>query len=139
MAKITLRNYGKKPAFIMVGSGNKDKENKGTNSINYTKELLNMTKPEGFMFGLLMENRTVPDARLPYLKINETYIDNSKLTQTEKKYVAKAYKILREKDLIVRTRRQHYIINPRFVISNDDWKEDERLYTEAVEKLTKKS
>jgi len=139
MGKISLKNYGKKPAFIMVGSGNKDKENKGTYSMDYTKELLNMTKPEGFMFGLLMENRTVPDARLPYIKINETYIDNSKLTQTEKKYVAKAYKILREKDLIVRIRREHYIINPRLVISNDEWQKDERLYIEAVEKIEQKN
>ena len=137
-AHITITKNGVKPAFIMVGTGNKDKSNKGTHSMDYTKELLNMTKPEGVMFGLLMENRTNPENRPEYIKTNQTYIDNSTLTATEKKYIAKAYSTLRKKDLIVRTQREHYIINPRLVISNDDWKKDEKLYIEAVNKLKDK-
>ena len=130
-------NSGKKPAFIMVGNGNKDKNGRGTHSMDYTKELLNMTAPERFMFGLLMENRIARDKDKPHIKSNHTYIDNYNLTKTEKRYLSMAYKILRNKDIIVRTRRQYYIINPRMVISNDYWEADEFLYTVAVEKLTK--
>ena len=129
----------KKPAFIMVGNGNKDKNGRGTHSMDYTKELLNMSAPERFMFGLLMDNRITNDKDKPHIKSNHIYIDNHNLSATEKKYLSIAYKKLREKDIIVRTRRQHYIINPRMVISNDYWKADEFFYTEAVEKLTKKS
>ena len=128
----------KKPAFIMVGNGNKDKNARGTYSMDYTKELLNMSAPERFMFGLLMDNRIASDKNKPHIKSNFTYIDNHNLTGTEKKYLNIAYKKLREKNIIVRTRRQNYIINPRMVISNDYWETDEFLYTEAVEKLTKK-
>ena len=76
---------------------------------------------------------------LCYIKSNHTYIINYGLTGTQKKYLSIAYKKLRKKDIIVRTRREHYIINPRMVISNDYWEADEFLYTEAVEKLTKVS
>ena len=135
---MSLEDISRKPAFMMVGTGNKDKNNKGTNSMDYTKELLDMTKPEGFMFGLLMENRISPENKPEYIKTNQTYIDNKTLTATEIKYVGKAYRLLRNKDLIVRTHREHYIINPRLVISNDDWKKDEKLYIEAVNKLKDK-
>ncbi len=128
-----------KPTFMMVGNGNKDKNRKGTHSMDYTKELLNMTSAEGFMFGLLMDNRKVLDEEKPLIKSNQTYIDNHDLTGTQKRYLSKAYKKLREKDIIVRTRRQHYIINPRMVITKDNWKEDERLYIEAVEKIVQKN
>ena len=127
----------KKPAFIMVGNGNKDKNGRGTHSMDYTKELLNMTAPERFMFGLLMDNRRSFDKDKPHIKSNQTYIVNYNLTGTEKRYLNIAYKKLREKNIIVRTRRQHYIINPRMVIPHDTWKEEEFLYIEAVEKIEK--
>jgi hypothetical protein len=125
----------KKPAFMMVGNGNTDKNAKGTRSMDYTKELLNMDSAERFMFQKLMDNRQVFDKGKPFIKSNQTYIDNYNLTSTEKKYLVMAYQKLREKDIIVRTRRQHYIINPRMVISNDNWEEEERLYVEAVKKI----
>ncbi len=137
-AKISLENISTKPAFMMVGNGNADKEKKGTHSMDYTKELLNMTQPEGFMFLLLMKNRIGNDIRNSHIKSNRTYINNSELTRTQKKYISIAYKTLRKKDIIVRTSRMHYIINPRLVISNDNWEEDERLYKETVEKLKNK-
>ncbi len=129
----------KKPAFIMVGNGNKDKNGRGTHSMDYTKELLNMTAPERFMFGLLMDNRMTFDKDKPHIKSNHIYIDNHNLSATEKRYLSIAYKKLREKNIIVRIRRQHYIINPRMVIPHDTWKEEEFLYIEAVKKLTKTS
>ncbi len=135
-ARIAITKNGSKPAFMMVGNGNKDKANKGTRSMDYTKELLNMTKPEGFMFGMLMDNRKITGE---HTRSNETHIHNNALNGTQRGYITKAYPMLRGKDLIVRTRREHYIINPRLVISNNNWKEDERLYIEAVEKLKSKT
>ncbi len=69
-------------------------------------------------------------------KSNITHIDNSTLTETEKKYIKIAYKTLREKDLVVRYKRGSYIINPRLVVSQDNWEREELLYKEACSKKT---
>ncbi len=139
-----------RPAFIFVGIGNEDKQKKGTKSMDYTRELLNMTSPEGFMFQLLMDGRINPTeedlgadynlacqkikpGKHTFLRSNHTHIKNSLLSRTQKKYIADAYKILRSKDLVVRTKREYYIINPRLVISGEFWNIDEKFYIEAVE------
>ena len=98
--------------------------------MDYTEELLNMTKPEGFMFKLLMKNRKNVDD-FGYKKSNITHIDNSTLTESEKQYIKIAYKLLRGKDLVVRYKRGHYIINPRLVVSQDSWEKEEIMYREA--------
>ena len=133
--KLVVENDGKmKPSFIMVGSGNKNKESRA-HSMDYTEELLNMTKPEGFMFKLLMKNRNNVD-EFGYKKSNITHIDSSTLNVTEKQYIKIAYKTLREKDLVVRYKRGSYIINPRLVVSQDNWEREELLYKEACSKKT---
>ena len=104
--------------FDMVGNGNK-------NSFNYSRELLNMSRPEAFMFQLLLDNRNVPDFTKEHKKSNHCDLRDIELTSTQKQYIVKAYKILREKDLVVRTKSQRYLINPRLVISHPDFFEDE--------------
>jgi len=114
-----------KPSYIMVGSGYIT--HKGTQSMDYTKELLAMTPQEGFVFNLLIDNRDVPNEAKPYIKSNYSYIDNSKLTKSEKKKVYEGYKRLKSKDLVIRIKRGHYLINPKLVISNDSFWEKEML------------
>jgi hypothetical protein len=121
-----------KPSFMMVGNGNYETKNNGQ-SMDYTKELLNMSKPEAAMFLLLMENRLTPDIRKPRSRSNYTFIDNKALDGKARRQIVAAYKILRAKDLVVRVQRGRYLINPRLVISSDDWQEEELAYI----KLTK--
>ncbi len=130
-----VSDSGVRPSFLMVGNGILNKNNKAY-SMNYTEELLNMTKPEGFMFKKLMENRKKVD-ETGIKRSNLTYIDNSELTKTEKQYIKIAYKTLREKDLIIRYKRGHYIINTRLVISQDSWEKEEIMYKDEVTKLEK--
>ena len=69
-------------------------------------------------------------------KSNITHIDSSTLDVTEKQYIKIAYKTLREKDLVVRYKRGCYIINPRLVVSQDNWEREELMYKEACSKKT---
>lgn len=132
------KNNSSTPSFMMVGNGNRDTQEKGTFSMDYTKELLNMKAPERFMFRLLMENRRPYDSNIPYIKSNLSYIHNYKFSKTEKKYLILGYKELRRKDIVVRIRRQVYIINPRLVIPQN-WEIDEYEYKKAVENIENKA
>lgn len=113
--------------FDMVGNGNKD-------SLNYSKELLRMSKPEAFMFELLLDNREIPDFTKPHKRSNNCDLRGVDLTSTQKQYLIKAYKMLREKDLVVRTKPQRYLINPKLVISHPDFFEDEYKEYERITK-----
>ncbi len=134
--KLVKQNH--KPSFIMCGSGN-GIENKGTYSMDYTEMLLGLSKPAGFMFGLLMKNRLAEEdnygVQSKYKKRNLTFIVSKHMTSPEKKSLTKGYKELLAKDMVVRVKRGWYIINPRLVISGDNWTNEEREYTDAVELL----
>ena len=115
------KNYIKKPSFIMVASGY------GDTIMDYTKELLAMTPQEAFMFNLLMDNRKTPDISKPYIRSNYSTILGSTLTDAEKKKIYVGYKRLASKNLITRVKREHYLINPQLVITNDSLYEKELI------------
>ena len=131
---ISKKRSRSKPSFMMVGTGNKETKNDGQ-SMDYTEELLNMTKPEAAMFSLLMKNRDTPDFTKPRSRSNFTYIDNKNLDEKEKRQIVKAYKLLRDKDLIVRVKRGQYLINPRLVISGENWRKEEEVYKKLVKEI----
>jgi len=107
-----------KPNFIMVGSG--VEINGKVNSMDYTKVLLDMTKDEGFIFKLLIDNREVPNAYKPYSLSNYTNINAQIFTATERKRLSLGYIGLRNKNVVIRVSKGRYLINPALVISNVD-------------------
>ena len=122
---------GFKPRFLMVGSGNIETK-KGQQSMNYTNELLDMSKPAGYLFRKAMDNRLIPNINEPYILSNISIFSSKDLTNTEKRYIKLGYKELRAKNILVREKRGLYIINPRMVVSSNDWQQDEIRYKEAV-------
>ena len=124
--------YTKKPSYIMVASGYTARND----SMNYTDELLAMTAQEGFLFQLLMENREIPDLSKSYIRSNYSFIDSSKLSKTDKNRLSEGYKRLRKKDIVIRVKRGSYLINPNFVMTNDDlWSRELATYIDLVAKL----
>jgi len=116
--------------FDMVGNGNKG-------SLNYSKELLNMSRPEAFMFELLLDSRIAPDFTKEFKKSNHCDLRDADLTSSQKQYIVKAYKLLRDKDLVIRTKPKRYLINPRLVISHPDFFEDEYAeYEELIKEIS---
>ena len=125
-----------KPAFMTVGNGFGSKR-RGSNSMNYTKMLLGLGKPAGFLFDLIM------DGRLPYVNSitgitstvqfhNVAVVNSKEFSSTEKQYVTKGYKELLEKGMVVRQARGRYVINPRLVISGNEWADEEKLYQSLI-------
>jgi len=125
-----------RPAFMQVGNGLGSKK-KGRHSMNYTKMLLGLSKPAGFLFDLIM------DGRLPYVdsitgvvslvQFHNVAITQTKgLTSSERNYITAGYKELVEKDMVIRQKRGRYVINPRLVISGDKWADEEVLYKELT-------
>ena len=99
----------KKKPFYMVGNGT---TNTVGTSMNLIQEMTKMTKPELFMFGLI-ENQL---SYISEYSIGEVKINTSTLTSTEKQYIKIAYPLLRDKSIIVRTRREHYLVNPSLIM-----------------------
>lgn len=102
------RPVSSKP-FYRVGNGTTNSVGK---SMNLIQEMTRMSKPELFMFGLI-------EKKLSYVSehsIGEVQILNKNLTSTEKQYIKKAYKLLRDKNIIVRTTKEHYLVNPSLIM-----------------------
>lgn len=134
--KITLTQPISKPPFIMVGSGVIGK--KGA-SMNYTKMLLGLSKPAGFMFEAVMDNR-VPELNeygepSLYLKTNYSNVQPDPADKVAVKYFTLGYKELLEKNMLVRIKRGQYLINPSLIISGNNWVAEQIVYTNTKRKL----
>jgi len=123
-AEITILNATSKPSFYMVGNGNRNKSmNKEQNDIvkSFWKEAMNMS-PQEQWFMLKIEEHLEPelyvdaDQRQKVKTTCKVFIPSSELTNAEKQKLKIAYKRLREKDLIRRIKRQHYMVNPMMLV-----------------------
>jgi len=137
--QFTIHKTNHKPSFNMVGSG-LGSIDKGTYSMNFTKYLLSLSKPAGFLFDLIMDGRLPyvnPTTGLdhPYKLHNTSALNTSNLSSSEKNYITKGYKELLHKNMVVRQARNRYIINPRLLISGDEWQIEDKLYLELRQKL----
>ena len=107
--KITITSRSLDVPFYKVGNGNTNQQ--GT-SMNLIQEMAKMSKPELFLISMVED-------KLSYyseFSTGEVCIDTSDLTSTQKQYITNGYKKLYNKNILRRTRRSHYIINPLLIL-----------------------
>lgn len=117
----------KSPSFYKVGKGSMNKDK--VESVDLIEELVNMTKPEQLVI-LTIKNELLWDN-----PTGEVNIQMSKVfTKCKTKAFLKGFKLLNEKDLVRRTKRSHYMINPHALIPYD-FAKAVKLWNEAAEQL----
>lgn len=114
--------YTEKPPFIMVGNGMK---NRTYQAYPLLETLLELSKPEAWLFKILL-NTYSEHTGLSSLK-------TIPFTKTELETSSKAYKLLMQRDLVRKVRRQVYMINPCALITNQ-WKEHIKIWESLAPK-----
>jgi hypothetical protein len=100
-----------KPNFIMVGNGTTNRY--GITSIDLLYEMAMMTKPALFTLLRIREE-------LHWENITgEVKVPMNQLTSAQKQQFKRGYKELLAKDLVRRTKRSHYMINPNALIPKE--------------------
>lgn len=102
------------PPFIMVGNGNANRH--GT-SLSMFNVLCDFSKPEQFAFKLLIEKLDcVSDSRKGHnvcvVRLQDLSVPNR---QKFKAGIAGLFK----KEIVKRTKKEHYIVNPNLIISKE--------------------
>lgn len=101
----------KSPSFYRIGKGTTNM--KGITSIDLLTEMANMTKVESTALLTIRDNITWdnPDG--------EVYITFTSAEKQKQKKFLEGFKLLEAKDLVRRTKRSHYMINPKALIPLD--------------------
>ena len=100
--------YKATPNYYKIGNGTYSTRYK-MDSRDLLKEVLRMTAAEQWMFNLLKENLLVYNS-------TEVSLVDVELSSADKQKLKLGYSRLREKDLVRRVKRQHYMINPTALI-----------------------
>lgn len=100
-------NYVDKPPFLMLGKGEKGKMYTAYPAID---TLLDLSKPEAWFMKMMFKfhRETTGISTIPY----------SKLTETEKRVLNKAYQLLLKRDFVRKVKLHDYMINPSALITN---------------------
>ena len=98
------KKYLPTPNYYKVGNGTYSSRY-NMSSIDLMNEILEMTVPEAWLLRLLKDNLIGYDS-------TEVSLVDVALTDSDKQKLKIAYKRLRDKDLVRRIKRQHYMINP---------------------------
>ncbi|MFA7029619.1 MAG: hypothetical protein WC179_05050 [Candidatus Cloacimonadaceae bacterium] len=100
-----------KPNFYMIGNGTMNKHK--IQAIDLLDEFHKMSKAEQFIV------LTIKDGVSYYNQNGEVYIDMSKFSDTIQRTWRKGFKLLSDKNLVRRTKRSHYMVNPNALIPPD--------------------
>ena len=100
------------PSYRMTGNGTMNKH--GIKSIDLLKEVMSMTKAEQLVINTLIDNLEWNNPS------NEAHIPLSRLLSKSNITVfKKGFKLLKEKNLVARTKLGHYMLNPDAYIPGD--------------------
>lgn len=114
-----------RPNFLMIGNGTMNRHK--IKAIDFIRTMTEMTKPELKVISWIT-NATSYDNML-----GEVYIPMKKYTPQEERQFQKGYKLLVKKDIVRRTKRSHYMINPNAVIPNN-YEESKLLWDSLIDK-----
>lgn len=95
-----------KPPFVMVGNGGKNRMYEAYPLID---TLLDLSKPEAWFMKMLFKSHQS--------KTGISNIPYSNLSITDKKVASKAYKLLKDRNLVKRVKLHDYMINPTALIT----------------------
>lgn len=102
----------KTPNYYRVGNGTVNRNK--IESIDLLREIANMSKPAQFLVLAIKDGMSWVNGFSPVVRITQ-----SELCATHQKYLKKGFKELKEKDLVRRIRRSHYMVNPNALIPPD--------------------
>ena len=106
----------KKPNYFMVGNGTMNKNK--IYSIDLLKEMANSTKAEQYLLLAIKDGINYENEYNPVVKVVGD-------TSTAKQYIKSGYKSLYERNLVIRVKKSHYMINPNALVPID--------YEDAIE------
>lgn len=99
-----------KPNYFMIGNGTMNKHK--IYGIDLLRELANSTKAEQFLLLSIKDGITFENGYSPIVKVT----GNNKYEQN---MITESYKSLLARELVVRVKKAHYMINPNALIPLD--------------------
>ena len=127
--KVTVEEKQKwaiKPNYFMIGNGTMNKHK--IYGIDLLKELANSTKAEQFLLLAIKDGICYGNDYSPIVKVvGETKYQQNMITE--------GYKSLLARELVVRVKKAHYMINPNALIPID-YEGSLRIWEEAINKHT---
>ncbi len=106
-----------KPPYQLIGRGQR---NATGSSMNAIQLMMEMSSSEQFLFSKV-------ESHMDYKScVGSCTI--ARFTQSEKQRVKLGYKKLRVKDILRRIKREHYMINPDFIVPNEDYRMLKSIY-----------
>lgn len=117
-----LINNEVKPYFNMVGNGKKNNLlGKGIMAMDLILEMTKLTDQEQFLIREmrlnLIHKEGISDSGQAFnYPTNVAKITGKNYTDSEKQRIKTGFKRLKEKDIVKRVKREHYIFNPQFII-----------------------
>ena len=115
-----------KPNYFMIGNGTMNKHK--IYGIDLLRELANSTKAEQFLLLAIKDGICYGNDYSPIVKVIPE-------TETQRKYIQLGYKSLLARELVIRIKKSHYMINPNALIPID-YEGSLRIWEEAVNKHT---
>ena len=115
-----------KPNYFMIGNGTMNKHK--IYGIDLLKELANSTKAEQFLLLAIKDGICYGNDYSPIVKVIPE-------TETQRQYIKLGYKSLLARELVIRVKKAHYMINPNALIPID-YEGSLRIWEEAVNKHT---
>lgn len=100
----------KKPNYLMIGNGTMNKNK--VYSIDLISEIIDSNKAEQYLIKAIKDGITYDNNYDPVVKVVG-------VTSTEKQYLKNGYKSLFERNLVVRVKKSHYMINPNALVPLD--------------------
>ena len=114
----------KKPNYFMVGNGTMNKNR--VYSVDLLRELANSTKAEQYLLLAIKDGINYENGYAPIVKVIGD-------TSTAKQYIKNGYKSLYERNLVVRVKKSHYMINPNALVPLD-YEEAMEIWEQAINK-----
>ncbi len=115
-----------KPNYFMIGNGTMNKHR--IYGIDLLRELASSTKAEQFLLLAIKDGICYGNDYSPIVKVIPE-------TETQRQYIKLGYKSLLARELVIRIKKSHYMINPNALIPID-YEGSLRIWEEAVNKHT---
>ena len=119
------KEYRPQPPFKRLGDGKMGKYGKAYPLI---ETMLEFSKPESWLFKILLKTHSETTGFSNISKVS--------LTKTEQVVMSKAYKLLNQRELVRKVKRQVYMVNPSGLIT-DNWKEHLQVWESLAPKPPK--
>ena len=115
-----------KPNYFMIGNGTMNKHK--IYGIDLLRELATSTKAEQFLLLAIKDGICYGNDYSPIVKVIPE-------TETQRQYIKLGYKSLLARELVIRVKKAHYMINPNALIPID-YEGSLRIWEEAINKHT---